>query len=151
MRSDAREATIPRSSNSPSSSYAVDSSVGSDRLEGLALDGDDVERLRPRAAIPLRLLLVVMRDERAGVVCMTWIVLGDVSGEYSRTSKKAGAYRQQECVYQVGNRTPEALKTQRVFFMVSPGVCDKSTAKTCSQTGESQGWQEQRVDVKFEV
>jgi hypothetical protein len=51
----------------------------------------------------------------------------------------------------VGNRMPEALKGQRVFFMVSRGVRDKSTAKTCSQIGESQGWQEQTVDVKFEA
>jgi hypothetical protein len=80
LRSDAKEATIPRSSNSPSSSYEVDSSVGSDRLEGLALDGDDVERLRPRADIPLRLLVVVIRDERAGVVCMTCVVWGIFPG-----------------------------------------------------------------------
>ncbi|OSS54737.1 hypothetical protein B5807_01613 [Epicoccum nigrum] len=74
LRSEAKEATIPRSSISSSSPYTVDSSVGSDRLEGLALDGDDAERLRPRAEIPLRLLLVVIRDECASVVCIACMV-----------------------------------------------------------------------------
>ena len=52
--------------------------------------------------------------------------------EYSKTVEKAGACRQKECVYQVGNRMPEALERQQVFFMVSYGNRGKFTAKTCS-------------------
>lgn len=43
-------------------------------MDGLALEGEDVERFRPRADTALRFLLTVIRDERAGVVCMTSIV-----------------------------------------------------------------------------
>jgi len=71
--------------------------------------------------------------------------------EYSKTVEKAGACREEECVYQVGNRMPEALERQQVFFMVSRSGRGKSTAKTCSQTGESQGWREKRVGVRFEA
>lgn len=48
--------------------------MGRDRLDGLAFDGDEVARLRPRAETALLRLLVVMREERAGVVCMIGIL-----------------------------------------------------------------------------
>jgi hypothetical protein len=47
-----------------------DRSEGRDLFRGLACDGEDVERFRPSAAAALGLLLVVRRDERAGVVCI---------------------------------------------------------------------------------
>lgn len=39
-------------------------------MDGLAFDEEDVARFRPSAETALRLLLVVIREERAGVVCM---------------------------------------------------------------------------------
>jgi hypothetical protein len=45
-----------------------DCSDGNDLFRGLACDGEDVDRLSPKAAAALGLLELVMRDERAGVV-----------------------------------------------------------------------------------
>lgn len=39
-------------------------------MDGLAFEGEEAPRFRPKADTALRLLLVVIRDERAGVVCM---------------------------------------------------------------------------------
>jgi hypothetical protein len=48
-------------------------------LDGLAFDGDEAVRLSPRADTALRLLFVVTRDDRAGVVCILSSLDFDVS------------------------------------------------------------------------
>ena len=70
LRSEAKEAIMPISSNCSSSLYAVSSSVSRDLLDVFAFEGKEVTRLRPSAEMALLRRLVVMQDDRAGVVCM---------------------------------------------------------------------------------
>lgn len=86
LRSVARDTITPVSSNSSSSSYEVDGSEGRVFFRGLVPEGDDVDRFSPKAAAALVLLVLVIREERAGVAWKDMFALHALGGRKMKGS-----------------------------------------------------------------
>ena len=78
LRSAAKEAMTPESSRGPSSWSGAGCAEDCDAFRrGLADDGDDTERRRPREEATLCFLDFVTREERAGVIWKDMPLLGN--------------------------------------------------------------------------